>query len=658
MSKTTWPLATRENPCVVCGSTHNCRNAPDGTAAVCWHNGNGGKAIQLEKPSTRTQKPDDYGKHAKPQPEQRTYLSAAKALAAYGMGKPDKVQTYRDAHGRDVLAVGRWNKADGKKIIRPVGNIGTGWIQGDPSGLLPLYNLPEIRAADPGEPVYIHEGEKAADAGTSIGLFSTTSAHGSGSAAKTDWGPLAGRPVAIFPDNDDAGEHYRGDLVEILSNLDPPATVRVVRLPGLPVGGDIVEYLEALDGKEPAELRAGIMELVANTAPEKVERLVIESAAQLIADCPELRPVIIACLMRACETVNLIAPPKSHKTFLALYLAVCVAIGRDVFGVFPVENPGPVLYIDCELHRETFAKRLAAVCTGMGVMQDQLAGRLDVLNLRGRLRDLNALGPLLRGLGRGRYCVIVLDALYRLLPADVDENSNADITRLYNLLDQYAAATGAAFIIIHHASKGVQGGKAVTDVGSGAGAQSRAADAHVVLRQHEEEGAAVFEAVVRSFPPQPAICLRWEYPVWKLAPDLNPKALKIESRRRKPDAKSEQADVPAPEPWTVARLVAMLSADPLAKRIVISNAMGQGLSQRKAEALVDLAIGGRQAFVWRVRGSNAIYLANREQLLTDLANTDDVSHVSHTRTPPHPPRVSEDTLGRGVSDSDTENGKG
>ena len=83
-------------------------------------------------------------------------------------------------------------------------------------------------------------------------------------------GPLAGRPVAIFPDNGDAGEHYRGDLVEILSNLDPPATVRVVRLPGLPVGGDIVEYLEALDGKEPAELRAGIMELVANTAPERL----------------------------------------------------------------------------------------------------------------------------------------------------------------------------------------------------------------------------------------------------------------------------------------------------------------------------------------------------------------------------------------------------
>ena len=47
MSSNNWPLATKEKPCVVCGKNHNCKNAPDSTAAVCWHDGNAGKVIQL-----------------------------------------------------------------------------------------------------------------------------------------------------------------------------------------------------------------------------------------------------------------------------------------------------------------------------------------------------------------------------------------------------------------------------------------------------------------------------------------------------------------------------------------------------------------------------------------------------------------------------------
>jgi len=43
----------------------------------------------------------------------------------------------------------------------------------------------------------------AADAAASIGLLSTTSAHGAKSAAKTDWQPLADRECIILPDADE-----------------------------------------------------------------------------------------------------------------------------------------------------------------------------------------------------------------------------------------------------------------------------------------------------------------------------------------------------------------------------------------------------------------------------------------------------------------------
>lgn len=64
----------------------------------------------------------------------------------------------------------------------------------------------------------------------------------------------------------------------------------------------------------------------------------------------------------------------------------------------------------------------------------------------------------------------------------------------------------------------------MTDVGAGAGAgaQSRAADAHLVLREHAEPGCVVVEAVARSWKPPEPICLRREFPVWQIASDLDP----------------------------------------------------------------------------------------------------------------------------------------
>ena len=81
------------------------------------------------------------------------------------------------------------------------------------------------------------EGEKAADAAGTLGLLATTSPHGASSAAKADWRALAGRDVAILPDNDDAGRRYAEDVAAILLGLEPPATVRIVPLPELGPAG-------------------------------------------------------------------------------------------------------------------------------------------------------------------------------------------------------------------------------------------------------------------------------------------------------------------------------------------------------------------------------------------------------------------------------------
>ena len=50
----------------------------------------------------------------------------------------------------------------------------------------------------------------------------------------------------VMPDADTAGEGYAEDVVERLLKLDPPAQVKVLRLPGLQNGEDLVEFADTL----------------------------------------------------------------------------------------------------------------------------------------------------------------------------------------------------------------------------------------------------------------------------------------------------------------------------------------------------------------------------------------------------------------------------
>ena len=103
--------------------------------------------------------------------------------------------------------------------------------------------------------------------------------------------------------------------------------------------------------------------------------------------------------------------------------------------------------------------------------------------------------------------LIVLDALYRLMPRGMDENDNGAMAQVYNQTDRYAQRVRSAFALVHHTTKGLQGDKGVTDVGAGAGSQSRAADTHLILRPHQQEGVVVLDAAVRSWPPLQPRCL-------------------------------------------------------------------------------------------------------------------------------------------------------
>jgi hypothetical protein len=320
--------------------------------------------------------------------------------------------------------------------------------------------------------------------------------------------------------------------------------------------------------------------------------LPIVGAETMLQRFTQLNEPVIDELLRRGETLNLISHSKARKSWMVGDLAIAKATGRPWLGRFPLK-PGRVLLIDNELHPATLSRRLATIAQARGVLASEFRDSLDVAPLRGQLVDIHGLRERLRATVPGRYDLLILDALYRFYPRDCDENSNSDVAGVFNVVDAIAAEMGAGVALVHHTTKGDQAAKRITDIGAGAGAQSRGVDTHFVVREHEQLDAVVAEAVVRSFPPLQPLVLRWQFPVWTFDAAADPGQLKRSGGRRERAARGPTKPTPPPvEPWTAERFVdAFVAASPTDRKHVLAQAVNGGkLAERRAKTLLDLAI--------------------------------------------------------------------
>ncbi len=252
-----------------------------------------------------------------------TWGAAAEAVAKNLSGTVAATWPYHDAAGNEVARIVRIALPDGRKNYRPLRFDADGWRIGGIEAPRPLYCLPELAGETP---VYVTEGEKAADAARGIGLTATTSMHGAQSPDKTDWTPLAGMDAVILPDNDPAGSEYATTVAGILSGLTPPPRVKIVELPDLPEKGDIFDWVESHDAAEPEALRAQVEKLADATPlyspkvapaqetvtpqlkyqpfpvellPGKVRKLVVTAARAMACD-PAFIAVPLLAVLAAC----------------------------------------------------------------------------------------------------------------------------------------------------------------------------------------------------------------------------------------------------------------------------------------------------------------------------------------------------------------------
>ena len=319
--------------------------------------------------------------------------------------------------------------------------------------------------------------------------------------------------------------------------------------------------------------------------------------------CRSLRPPVIEGLLRQGEIMNVVAAPKSRKSWLANDAALAVATGRPWLGQFTTIK-GNVLLIDNELHEETSADRIPLIARARGISLDELDDTLFVQNVRGSLLDILAMSRFFRSVQPGKFDLVILDALYRFMPRGFDENDNGAMASIYNALDEYAQMLGCSFLLVHHTSKGGQANKAVTDVGAGAGSQSRAADTHLVLRPHAVANAVTLEATTRSWPPIDPVVLRWGHPVWNIDGRLDPRHLKETKPPKKADGEPH-----TPESFTKS----FVTAEPATTEEIKAKAKDEGVTGRQAASLLKLAESSHLVHRWTFGGNKPVKFATLPQ---------------------------------------------
>lgn len=141
-------------------------------------------------------------------------------------GTPSFTWEYKDANDQLIMKVMRFEvikDGERKKDFRPLvyakcnetGRQAWQWKQSKENR--PLYGLDEL-AKRPSDLILLVEGEKAADAAKQLfpAYVCMTWSGGSQALSKTDFTPLAGRTILLWPDNDNAGQKAMQQLSEIL----------------------------------------------------------------------------------------------------------------------------------------------------------------------------------------------------------------------------------------------------------------------------------------------------------------------------------------------------------------------------------------------------------------------------------------------------------
>jgi hypothetical protein len=390
-----------------------------------------------------------------------------------GKDQPRTEYVYTDEHGNPVHRTVR----SPNKTFRQERYVGGEWMHGL-QGVKPiLYNLKRLVSA-PGETRYVCEGEKDAERLIQLGLLATTCAGGADA-----WDPsytlvLAGAPVVIFADNDQAGE--RGAAKRAASLYGKVPDLKVVRFPGLSRGGDVSDFLD-LHSEE------ALRQLIAETL--KWQPPTMMSAPALMAlQLPDINWAIDGVVPEGLLIVG--GAPKAGKSFLMISMGAAIARGTAFLGK-PV-TPGDVLLLLLEDNVRRVQRRFRQ-CFG----DEEAPGRLTIATDWPRLREggLEQLEGWLKQHPEAR--LVVIDTLKKVrTPVRGNHGLYDQDYEALEPLQELAQRYAVTIIVVHHLRK--QDADDPIDMLSGSTGLAASADGILILQRTRGEMDATLTVVHRE----------------------------------------------------------------------------------------------------------------------------------------------------------------
>lgn len=369
---------------------------------------------------------------------------------------------YTDANGKLIACVYRYDTPDGKEY-RPWDVLARKMAAPNPR---PLYNQPALVKA---RTVVLVEGEKAADALISVGIVSTTAMNGASAPTdKTDWSPLAGKHVVIWPDNDQAGKDYAKAAAQACIAAKAES-VEILIIPShLPEKWDAADAVaEGMDCHE--ALANADREIIKGQAEKTISsKLDIRSwnAAQRFVGTPPTRQWLVEGIFPRAQAALIAAAGGVGKSFLLLSLAREVAaydgsqLNAPVLFGGKLSGSGTTVYITAEddaIETHTRLRALGSIPDRLYVVPLPDAGGAMPLFApdtvrKGAPTTTDVWGDLEHQFqAMPDLCVIILDPLQPLCALDLNVPENAQF--VCSRLAALAATTGASVIVSHHFAK-------------------------------------------------------------------------------------------------------------------------------------------------------------------------------------------------------------
>ena len=375
---------------------------------------------------------------------------AAKAGQVDELGPVTAKWDYWSGDGKLLACVYRYDPPDGKQF-RPWDVLAHKMKAPTPR---PLYNQPGIKSA--GEVILV-EGEKAAEALIGQGICATTAMNGaSAPVEKTDWSPLMGKRVLIWPDKDAPGWQYAEAAAQAV--LEAGAVQAAILLPpdGKPEKWDAADAVA-----EDMDLTAFIANAERQSVKLPQSQARAFSLGHMLNDTSPMPEDIIAPrVLTAAGLLVFGGAPKVGKSDFLLSWLVYMA-GGEAFLSFIPPRPLRVFYLQAEIQYHYLRERLQQI----GLPNDIVKRAYENLVVTPQLKlILNESGLaivtalILKHFPRG-LDIIVIDPIRNVFDggeAGASENDNNAM--LFFLRDRVerlrdAVDPEAGIILVHHTRK-------------------------------------------------------------------------------------------------------------------------------------------------------------------------------------------------------------